>query len=106
MRRTNLPLDQQLETGLVDIRVLGKELQRRADRGEMIWSELARDLGMVRYDKGKNHPAHADISQLRRRLGISPQDSHGRKVYSRRARYQTAVKICRAAGIDPVDVGL
>lgn len=67
-------------------------------------SEICRNLGWVR-DCGKS-----DTSRLRRRLGLLQATSvKGTKVYrgyQRRITYDLALRIAKAAHIDPVDVGL
>jgi hypothetical protein len=67
-------------------------------------SEICRNLGWVK-DNGKS-----DTTRLQRRLGrMSCMSTHNGKVYrgtQQTIRYELATRIAKAAGIDPVDVGL
>lgn len=47
-----------------------------------------------------------DVVRVGRRLGRLAYHSNGRKRYQKHMDYDTAVRICAAANIDPVDVGL
>lgn len=67
--------------------------------------EIAVRLGWMRRDAKHRHPI-GDESRLRRRLGLRPTTSKGKHQTSRYITYETAVKIARAAHIDPVDIGL
>lgn len=47
-----------------------------------------------------------ETSRLQRILGLYPLSKTRKICYKRRGQYETMVLICRACGIDPVDVGL
>lgn len=59
------------------------------------WGELCRRLGWVQ--------VKPDTSRLKRTLGLSP-NSEGKLQES--VNYETALLLCEALGLDPVDVGL
>ncbi|MGZ6854411.1 MAG: hypothetical protein ACXVGC_10180 [Mycobacteriaceae bacterium] len=63
-------------------------------------SEVARNAELLKPDTGR----------VRVLLGLSPTHttSRGRKyrVHCQNVNYDMAVRLCRAAGLDPVDVGL
>ena len=71
--------------------------------------ELAKRMGIMRCDSrrphlGRNKP---DGTGVRRALGIGEFNSQGRRRPPQKfIRYQFALRICRAAGIDPIDVDL
>lgn len=48
----------------------------------------------------------ADTSRLQRRLGLRAEATGGRRAVSERVNYETAVRLCRALELDPVDLGL
>jgi hypothetical protein len=47
-----------------------------------------------------------DSSRVSKVLGLRKYDSRGKKIYRKKIHYETAVKLCRALNIDPIDVGL
>jgi hypothetical protein len=86
---------------------LRETVERRLREGETL-SGICRKLGAkyVRDDTG-----YADVSRLKRRLGMVPVTSgvKGGKTYPFRTRtihYDVAVQICEAIDGDPVELGL
>ena len=79
---------------------------RKVESGEMTWSDICRSLGWVDKNNG------ADTSRLRRRLGLVGQTKGGGSRNRKELRlmtgmrYETAVEIVRALGLDPVDFDL
>ena len=47
-----------------------------------------------------------EVSRFRRQLGMVDETNHGRRERRERIKYENAVRLARAADIDPVDVGL
>lgn len=91
-------------SGRVPVAPLAEAIARMQDEQDLSLSEICRNLGWVK-SNGK-----ADTSRLQRRLGkMSCMSTHNGKMYrgiQRTISYELAARIAKAAGIDPVDVGL
>lgn len=91
-------------TDRVPVAPLAEAVARMQDEQELSLSEICRNLGWVKAN-GK-----ADTTRLQRRLGrMSCMSTHNGKMYrgiQRTINYDLASQIAKAAGIDPVDVGL
>lgn len=82
-------------TERVDVKPFQAEVGRLLDDPEFSWGELCRRLDWML--------VKPDTSRLKRVLGLSP-NSDGK--YQQTVQYETAVALCEALGVDPVDVGL
>lgn len=67
-------------------------------RSPLSQSELARRLGWMRVTP--------DYVRVRRALGLKRDNAGAPSRWRREIDYDTAVSMCRAMGVDPVDVGL
>jgi len=91
-------------SGRIPVAPLAEAVARMQEEQDLSLSEICRNLGWVK-DNGKS-----DTTRLQRRLGrMSCMSTHNGKVYrgtQQTIRYELATRIAKAAGIDPVDVGL
>lgn len=91
-------------TDRVPVAPLAEAIARMQDEQNLSLSEICRNLGWVKTN-GK-----ADTTRLQRRLGrMSCMSTKNGKVYrgnQQNINYDLATKIAKAAGIDPIDVGL
>lgn len=74
-------------------------IQRAYEDSGLSYGEIARRLGWV-------VQGQPDDSRVARRLGLRKYRQRGRVYRSRYATYDTAAKLIRAMGFDPVDYGL
>lgn len=87
-----------ISVGAVQVAVLD-----RVDSGLTSWSEIAFNVGFV-------NNGVPGTSQVRRRLGLLPFEATVKKgvryegKLATKIRYDLAVRLARAAGLDPVDV--
>jgi hypothetical protein len=74
---------------------------------------IAVNLGYLRKTRGRY--IKGDTARVKRHLGIMPQYNvkvrqsgqvYRHKAYSKNMKYETALKIINALGLDPVDFGL
>jgi hypothetical protein len=75
---------------------------RGVERGEFTAVDIAQRLGWV------SRNGYGDSTRVQRALGVMPE-SNGRSRQPRfreHMRYDMAAKLCRALGMDPVDVGI
>jgi len=91
-------------SGKIPVKPLADAVARMQLEQDLSLSEICRNLGWVK-DNGK-----ADTTRLQRRLGrMSCMSTHNGKMYRSTQKtigYDLASRIAKAAGIDPVDVGL
>jgi hypothetical protein len=91
----------------VDNTLLREAVEREMAKPEgPTLATICHRLGWTNAKKSRPNPS-PDTTRLRRRLGHATQRmGNGAQGKSKRVQYDVAVRICEAAGIDPVDVGL
>lgn len=82
-------------TERVDLQPFQAAIGQMLEDPDFSWGEICRRLGWV--------VEKPDTSRLKRTLGL--QDT-GYGAFNKTVQYETAVKLCEALGLDPVDVGL
>lgn len=82
---------------LVPVAPLAEAIQERVGNRWLTWSQIGRAMGWT-LSRGR-----ADTSTVQRALGLRPG---AKGETNRRIDYETAVRLARAAGLDPVEVGL
>lgn len=80
--------------GLIPVEVF----QQAFEESDISLTLLAHRLGWFR-----SHDGRPDTTRVRRQLGLIPND---RGQIVERVRYETAVRLTAALGLDPVEVGL
>jgi hypothetical protein len=80
-------------------------LREAFERNGLTSTEVARELGWYETTPKK---VRLDTGRVRRTLGLRSEQTRANrgKGYRQHVRYETALKLARAMGVDPVDVGL
>jgi len=92
-----------MSTTKVDAAPIAEYCLRRVSEGETS-SQLAMRAGMV---KRQGRHVSGDTSALKRTLGLMNESDRRGPGHTRQAiQYETAVRIGRASGLDPVDIGI